>query len=64
MEFDLIFKVAAVGLTVGILNQLLSKSGKDEYAVLTTLTGLVLVILMLLPNISKVLGELRDVLEI
>lgn len=64
MGIELVFKIAAVGMTVAILNQLLSRSGKDEYSVLTTLAGLIAVILMLLPKISEVFSAVKDLFEI
>ena len=47
MEIDLIFKIAAVGIIVSILNQVLSRSGREEQATMTTLAGLVVVLMML-----------------
>ena len=52
MEIDLIFKIAAVGLIVSILNQVLSRSGRDEQATMTTLAGLVVVLMMVAQKIS------------
>lgn len=52
MEIDLIFKIAAVGIIVSILNQVLSRSGRDEMATLTTLTGLVVVLMIVVQRIS------------
>lgn len=52
MEIDLIFKVAAIGIIVSILNQVLSKSGREEQATMTTLTGLVVVLMMVATKIS------------
>ena len=52
MEIDLIFKIAAVGSIVSILNQVLSRSGRDEQATMTTLTGLVVVLMMVAQKIS------------
>ena len=52
MEIDLIFKIAAVGIIVSILNQVLSRSGRDEMAMLTTLTGLVVVLMIVVQRIS------------
>ena len=43
MDIDLIFKIAAIGIIVSILNQVLSRSGRDEQATMTTLAGLVVV---------------------
>lgn len=53
MEIDLIFKVAAIGIIVSILNQVLSKSGREEQATMTTLTGLVVVLMMVASKISE-----------
>jgi len=53
MEIDLIFKIAAVGIIVSILNQVLSRTGRDEMATLTTLTGLVVVLMIVVQRISE-----------
>lgn len=52
MEIDLIFKIAAIGIIVSILNQVLARSGRDEQATMTTLAGLVVVLMMLAQKIS------------
>ena len=52
MEIDLIFKIAAVGIIVSILNQVLVRSGREEQALMTTLAGLVVVLMILLREIS------------
>lgn len=52
MEIDLIFKIAAVGIIVSILNQVLSRSGREEQATMTTLAGLVVVLMMLAKEIA------------
>ena len=52
MEIDLIFKIAAIGIIVSILNQVLSRSGREEQATMTTLAGLVVVLMMLAQRIS------------
>ena len=53
MEIDLIFKIAAVGIIVSILNQVLSRSGRDEQATMTTLAGLVVVLMMVVQEIAN-----------
>lgn len=53
MEIDLIFKVAAIGIIVAILNQVLSKTGREEQATMTTLTGLIVVLMMVAAKISE-----------
>ena len=52
MNVDLIFKIAAVGILVAVLNQLLVRSGREEQAMMTTLAGLVVVMMMLVRQIS------------
>ena len=52
MDVDLIFKIAAIGILVSVLNQVLSRSGRDEQSTMTTLAGLVVVLMMLVQQIS------------
>ena len=52
MEIDLIFKIAAVGIIVSILNQVLVRSGREELATMTSLAGLVVVLMIVVQRIS------------
>ena len=52
MDVDLIFKIAAIGILVSVLNQVLSRSGRDEQATMTTLAGLIVVLMMVVQKIS------------
>lgn len=52
MDVDLIFKIAAIGILVSVLNQVLIRSGRDEQATMTTLAGLVVVLMMVVREIS------------
>ena len=52
MDVDLIFKIAAIGILVAVLNQLLVRSGREEQAMMTTLAGLVVVLMTLVQEIS------------
>ncbi len=52
MQVDLIFKVAAIGILVSVLNQLLIRSGREEQAMLTTLAGLIVVLMIIVEEIS------------
>lgn len=52
MDVDLIFKIAAIGILVAVLNLLLVRSGREEQAMMTTLAGLIVVLMMLLQQIS------------
>lgn len=56
MDVDLIFKIAAIGIIVAVLNQLLIRSGREEQAMLTTLAGLIVVL-------SMIVGEISDLFE-
>lgn len=63
MEVDLIFKIAAIGIIVSVLNQVLSKSDKGEYAMLITLAGIVLVIIMVIPHIEELFTNVRGIVD-
>ena len=60
MEVDLIFKIAAVGIIVSILNQVLSRSGREEMATMTTLAGLVVVLMIVAQRISALFDLVKD----
>ena len=61
MELDLIFKIAAVGKIVAVLNQILKKTDHDEQAMMLTVAGLVIVLMMLIPAIDELFGTIRSV---
>ncbi len=63
MEVDLIFKIAGIGLIVAVLGQMLSKSDKGEYTMLITLAGIIVVILMILPEIEDLFSSVRKILD-
>ena len=63
MEIDLIFKIAAVGIIVSILNQVLSRSGRDEQATMTTLAGLVVVLMILVQEISDLFNLIKTLFQ-
>lgn len=60
MDVDLIFKIAAVGILVAVLNQLLVRSGREEQAMMTTLAGLVVVMMMLVRQISDLFQMVKS----
>ena len=60
MEIELILKIAAVGVLVSVLNQILQRVDKGEYTTLTTLMGVVLVLLMILPQITALFDAVRE----
>lgn len=61
MELDLIFKIAAVGIIVAVLNQIMKKTDHDEQAMMLTVAGLVIVLMMLIPAIDELFGTIRSV---
>ncbi len=60
MEVDFLFKVAAVGIIVAILHQLLVRSGREEQAMLTTLAGLIVVMLMIISKIGSLFDTIKS----
>ncbi len=60
MEIDLIFKIAAVGIIVSILNQVLVRSGREEQATMTTLAGLVVVLLIVVQKIAQLFDLVKE----
>ena len=63
MEIDLIFKIAAIGIIVSILNQVLSRSGREEQATMTSLAGLVVVLMMLTQRIAELFDLVKTLFE-
>ncbi len=61
MEVDLIFKIAAIGIIVAVLNQVLIRSGREEQAMMTTLAGLVVVLAMVVTEISDLFNMVKSV---
>ena len=53
MDVELVFKIAAVGILVSVLNQVLTRSGREEQATMTTLAGLIVVLMMVVQKISE-----------
>jgi len=64
MDVDLIFRIAAIGIIVAVLNQLLIRSGREEQAMLTTLAGLIVVLMMLVNEISILFDTIKSVFDL
>lgn len=62
MDVDLIFKIAAVGIIVAVLNQILVRSGREEQAMMTTLAGLIVVLMMIVYEIQDLFNVIKSVL--
>ena len=61
MEVDLIFKIAAIGIIVAVLHQLLVRSGRGEQAMMTTLAGLIVVLMMIVNEISNLFETIKSI---
>lgn len=59
MSVNLIFKIAAVGILIAVINQVLKQSGREEYSFLTSLAGLVLVLFWVVPYITQLFDSIK-----
>lgn len=64
MNVDLIFKIAAIGILVSVLNQVLTRSGRDEQATMTTLAGLVVVLMMVVQEIAQLFTMVKTLFHL
>lgn len=64
MDIDLIFKIAAIGILVSVLNQVLIRAGREEQAMLTTLAGLIVVLMMVIKEISRLFETVKSVFNL
>ena len=62
-EVDIIFKIAALGIAIALLNQILSKAGRDEQAMMVTLAGVVIVLTALIKMISEFFNTVKIFLD-
>lgn len=60
MDVDLIFRIAAIGILVSVLNQVLTRSGRDEMATMTTLVALVVVLMIVVQQINDLFTLVKD----
>ena len=64
MEIDLVFKIAAIGIIVAVLNQLLIRSGREDQAMMTTLAGLIVVLSMLVQEIRNLFVTIKSLFDL
>ena len=64
MDVDLIFKIAAIGIVVAVLNQVLSRAGRDEQAMMTTLAALVVVLMMEVQEIAELFTMVKTLFHL
>lgn len=63
MDFTIVIKIAAVGIIVAILNSVLSRAGRDDYALITILAGIIVVLMMLVPQFSGLLDTVSGIMD-
>ena len=61
MDVSIIFRIAAVGIIVAVLNQVLSRAGRDEQAMMTTLAGLIVVLMMVIQQIDVLFQSIKSI---
>lgn len=64
MDINLIFKIAAIGIIVSVLNTVLMRSGREDQAMLTTLAGVIVVLMMLIPEISDLFSTVKSLFNL
>ena len=64
MNVDFIFKIAAIGIVVAVLNQLLQRSGREEQAMMTTIAGLIVVLMMIVTEISNLFDTIKRIFNL
>ena len=64
MDVDMIFRMAAIGILVAVLNQVLSRAGRDEQAMMTTLAGLVVVLMMVVQEIADLFALVKTLFQL
>lgn len=64
MNVDFIFKIAAIGIVVAVLNQLLQRSGREEQAMMTTIAGLIIVLMMIVTEISNLFDTIKSIFNL
>lgn len=64
MDINFIFKIAAIGIIVAVLNQVLIRTGREEQATMTTLAGLIVVFFMVVQQLSKLFDALKTIFRL
>lgn len=63
MEIGFILKIAGIGIIVAVLNQVLVKTGRDDYAMLTVIAGIIVAVLMIIPQMSSLVSTVKSVFD-
>lgn len=64
MDVDIIFKIAGIGVAIAVINQILVKAGREDYALMTTLAGIVIVLFFIIDMISKFFETVKTLFQL
>ena len=64
MDIEFIFKISAIGIIIAVLNMVLIRSGREEQAMLTTLAGVIVVLMMIIPQISNLFSTVKSLFDL
>ena len=64
MNVDIIFKIAAIGILISVINQILTRAGREEMAMMTTLAGVVIVLLMVINMIDQLFNSVKSIFQL
>ena len=64
MDIDILFKIAGIGIIVAVLHQILSKAGREDQAMMTTLAGMIIVLTLIITEISELFATVRTVFSL
>ncbi len=64
MDVDLIFRIAAIGIIVAVLNQVLTRAGRDDQAMMTSLVGLIVVLMMVIDEINTLFTTVKSLFDL
>ncbi len=64
MNIDLVFKIAAIGILLAVLNQVLAKAGRDDMATLASLAGLIIVLLMVVDMVNQLFQSVKTIFQL
>lgn len=64
MDVNFIFKIAAIGIIISVLNTVLVRNGREDQAMLTTLAGIVVVLMMIIPQISELFSTVKSLFDL
>ncbi|WP_330586982.1 stage III sporulation protein AC [Aminipila butyrica] len=64
MDVDIIFKIAGIGIAIAVINQILAKAGREDYALMTTLAGIIVVLFFIIRMISEFFDTVKTLFEL